>query len=189
LRYNAILSVNDITDDSDVGAEPITRQEVKDYLRLEGFTDLGESTSESLSDFDYDDDLIDDSIQAVREMFEQKCSFHLIPKTLEVVLCNGKGMIELPGPVRGAITTLKNDEGDTIDTDLITVVGNKWKFLKCPTYHDMVATYEAGFIEVPKAIKLDLIRAAAYFYLNRGDKESFVFISQLASKHSRNVWL
>jgi hypothetical protein len=183
------LDVNDVTDASDVGNEPITIQEVKDYLRLEGFIDTGESTSESLSDFDFDDDLISDAITAVREMFEEKCWFHLIPKTLEVVFSNGKGMIELPGPVNGSLTTLKNDEGDVIDTDLITVVGNKWKFLKEPCYNDMVATYEAGYATVPKAIKLDLLRAAAYFYMNRGDKESQIFVSQLANNHSRKTWL
>lgn len=189
MKYNAILSISDVTDASDVGSEPITKQEVKDYLRLEGFTDLGESTSESLSDFDFDDDLIDDIIPAVRGLFEEACGFHLVPKVLEVVLCNGKGMQELPGPVRGALTTLKDDEGEVIDTDLITVVGNHWKFLKCPKYHDMVATYDAGYITVPKAIKTDLIRAAAYFYMNRGDKQSHLFVSQLARKYSRSSFI
>lgn len=184
MNYNAIIN---ITETADNITEPITVQEVKDYLRLEGFTDTDESTSESLSDFDFDDTLIGEAITAVREMFEVKCSLSLVPKTLDVVLTNLKGMVQLPrGPVT-LVTGIVNSEGDAIDTDLITVVGSK--YLKSPTYENMTVTYDVGYTEVPKAIKLDLLRAAAYYYMNRGMESVPVFVSQLASKYSRNTWL
>jgi hypothetical protein len=189
VRYNGVLDIDDITDASDVGDEPITKQEVKDYLRVEGFTDLGESTSESLSDFDYDDDLIDDTITAVREMFEARLGIHIVPKRLRVLFNNGKGMQEMPGPMIGDFITLKDEDGEDIDEDLIKLLGSKKKFLKEPTCQMMTAIYEAGLTSVPKAIKHDLIRAAAYYYMNRGDKESHLFINQLTNNISRNVWL
>lgn len=37
-RYNQVLDVTDITDESDVITEPVTLQEMKDFLRLEGFS-------------------------------------------------------------------------------------------------------------------------------------------------------
>jgi hypothetical protein len=189
VRYNAILSIKDTTSGS--VTYPVTKQEVKDYLRLEGFVDVDDSTSESLSDFDFDDTLIDETIIAVCEMFEQKCGFHVRPKTLAVVLTNLKGRIELPGPVGSAAITAVNEDGDAIDADLIEVVGNTWKFLKSPCYQDMVVSYSAGYGQtgcpsLPKAIKHDIIRAAAFYYMNRGDKQSHQFISTLAKKYSRN---
>lgn len=189
MNYNAVISIEDISNESGEITEPITVQEVKDYLRLEGFTDTDESTSESLSDFDFDDTLISEAITAVREMFELKCSLSLIPKTLQVVLTNLKGMIELPrGPI-SSVTGIVNSDGDAIDTDNIKTIGDQWKFLACPTYENMTVTYEAGYTTVPKGIKLDLLRAAAYYYMNRGAEVIQPFVSQLAKKYSRNTWL
>lgn len=189
MKFNAIHSIQDVTTESGQADEPVTDQEVKDFLRLEGFTDADESTSESLSDFDFDDDLITEQITAAREFIERKTGTHLIPKTLEVVFTNGLGLQELPGPV-GEITTLTDDNGNDVLSQVKTV-GNTWKLLKCPCLEYMTATYEAGYGNdncpaLPTALKQEILRCAAWFYLNRDGKP---YVSQVAAKYSRNVWL
>jgi len=59
-------NVVDITDSSGAITEPVTLQEAKDYMRLTGFVDVGESPTTDLSDFSFDNDLIEDLITAAR---------------------------------------------------------------------------------------------------------------------------
>lgn len=189
MKYNAVIDIKDVSSGSDEIVEPITVQEVKDYLRLEGFTDTDESTSESLSDFDFDDTLIEEAITAVREMVELKCSLSLIPKTLSTVLTNQVGLIEIPrGPVN-SVTSITSEDGDAYDADNIKTVGGDFKLLRCPNDCNMTVVYEAGYTTVPKGIKFDLLRAAAYYYMNRGAEVVNPFVLSLAKKYSRNVWL
>lgn len=188
-NYNAVVSVENISDGSDLGTEPVTLQEVKDYLRLEGFIDTDESTADSLSDFDFDDNLIeDDIIPAARQMIEQVAGISMIPKTLEAVITNLCGMIEIPyGPVT-SVTTLLDDAGTAILAANYNLVGNTWKYLKDPCYKHLTITYEAGYVTLPKALKLDLLRLIAYMYENRGEDQAIEkFGFQLASKYSRNT--
>lgn len=186
MNYNAVLS----TSESSLGSEPITGTELKNYLRLEGFTDSDESTSESLSDFDFDDTLITDIITAARQTLEKACGISLVTKTIEAVITNLAGRIELPyGPVN-TISSLLDSDGATIEEDDYTVVGNQWKYLVSPCYEDMTITYTAGYSSLPKALKLDVLRLAAYMFIHRGDDSSIAaFTSQLAKKYSRNTWL
>lgn len=188
-NYNAVVSVQDVTDESDIGVEPVTLQEVKDYLRLEGFIDVDASTADDLSDFDFDNNLIEDIIiPGARQLIEEKAGLSLIPKTMEAVLTNLCGMIEIPfGPVR-SMTSLFDSETTEILAANYTVVGNHWKYLKSPCQKNMVLTYEAGYVTLPAALKLDLLRLCAYMYENRGDDPSIdKFSSQIASKYSRNT--
>lgn len=194
-NYNAVVSVQDVTDESDIGNEPVTLQEVKDYLRLEGFVDVDASTADDLSDFDFDDDLIEDIIiPGARQLMEEKAGISLIPKTLEAILTNLCGMIEIPfGPVR-SVTSLFDSETTEILAANYTVVGNHWKYLKHPCYKHLKITYEAGYLagvgqwKLPAALKLDLLRLCAYMYENRGDDPAIEkFSSQIISKYSRNT--
>lgn len=188
MNYNAVLSVENITDASDVGNEPVTLSEVKEYLRLEGYIDTDESTADTLSDFDFDDDLINDMITASRQMMERHTNLSLIPKRLEVVVTNLCGMIELPyGPVDD-IVSLYDEEGDEIEADDYTIIGNTWKFLKEPCYENMTITYDAGYVTLPASMKLDLLRLIAYMYENRGDDPAIDrFSFQIAIKYARPV--
>jgi hypothetical protein len=69
-----------------------------------------------------------------------------------------------------------------------TIVGNKWKYLKDPCYKHLTITYEAGYVTLPVALKLDLLRLCAYMYENRGDDPAIEkFSSQIAGKYSRNT--
>lgn len=186
MDYNAVTDISE----SSLGAEPVTTTEVKNFLRLEGFTDTNASTSESLSDFDFDDTLIGETITAARETFEKLCGVSIVTKTIVATLTNLKGRIEIPyGPVN-SITSLYNSEGSEITSDNYTITGTKFKTLVSPLYEDMVLTYTAGFSDVPKALKTDILRLAGYMYLNRGNDTSVgLFASQLAKNHSRRTWL
>lgn len=188
MNFNAIISVNDVSNESGPIIEPVTLQEVKDYLRLDGYTDVNESTSDELSEFDFDDTLIEQMITACRELMEQKSGLSLVPHTWEAVITNLCGMIELPyGPVI-SITSLFDSQTSEITSDRYKIIGNKWKYLAYPCYSNMIITYEAGYEVLPKAIKLDLLRLVAYMYENRGDDPKIAaFASQLVRSYSRKT--
>lgn len=187
-NYNAVVSVRDVTDESGVFEEPVSIEEMKDYLRLEGYIDTDESTADELSSFDFDDVLLADMIKGSRQMMEEVAGISMIPKTLEAVLTNMCGMQEIPfGPV-GDIVSLYQDDGTTeILAANYTIVGNLWKYIKEPTYKNMIITYETGYDKLPRGLKLDLMRLVAYMYENRGeDQDVQKFAFQLAMKYSRN---
>lgn len=188
MNYNAVISVDDITDESGVFEEPVSLEELKDYLRLEGFVDIDESTADDLSDFDFDDRLLTEIIKTSRELIEETAGISILPKTLEAVITNLCGMIEIPyGPVTSVIELLDEDD-EEITSDSYKVVGNKWKNLKYPCYKHMKITYETGYDKLPMGLKLDVMRLAAYMYENRGDDPTIQkFAFQIASKYSRNT--
>src|SRR6187399_2539439 len=104
---NYYLDPENLTDESDLGNEPVTLQEVKDYLRLEGYVDDDESTSDDLSDFDFDDTLIEQMITAAREQMEKISASSIVNKTWQAVINNYR-KLELPkGPVQ-SIVSLEN---------------------------------------------------------------------------------
>lgn len=190
-NYNNFWDATDITYESGTVTEPVTVQEVKNYLRLEGFVDINESPADSISDseFDYDDSLIGDFIKAGRELFEQKCGLSLVPKTIQAMITNMCGEQEiLYGPVR-TISELLDSDGNAITT--FTTSGVQWKRLMTPRYKDMKITYEAGYTTIPAPIKIDLLRTIAFMYINRGDMDAQVdeFTGRLAGKYSRNSYL
>jgi len=186
---NFIYSIQDTT----VAAitEPVTAAELKDYIRLEGFTDAGGSEVA----FSDDDTLINLIIKSAREQFEKVCGLTLTPTREKVcVLNNSAGNIELPyGPVKTVDEVLDEDDNDL--TADIETVGLQWVQLISPVADRLKVTYTCGYgstgIEtLPGSLKLDILRAAAYLYVNRGDDATAQkFISQLAYKHSRLVWL
>jgi hypothetical protein len=188
MNYNAVISSLDISDESGTITEPVTLQEMKDYLRLEGYVDMDESTSDNLSDFTGDDDLISDLITTARELIEEKAGISVVAKTWETVLTNLCGMIEIPyGPVQ-SITSLADDQGNDIPSTSYVIVGNKWKYLKCPELKNMTITYTAGFDVLPKPIKIGIMRVVAYLYEYRGDEEGAGKMAySLSCKYSRNT--
>ncbi len=189
MTYNEIYSIRDVTDESGDFEEPVSIDEMKDYLRLEGYVDDDESTADELSDFDFDDSLLADLIKASREQIERISASTIVPKTLEAVINNFK-MIELPrGPI-GTIVSLYDEDGVEIVAADYTIIGNDRKFLKSPTKCCMTITYEAGYSDLPASLKIDIMRLAAYMYENRGDDAGInKFASQLAGKYKREGWI
>lgn len=187
MNYNAVISTEDVTEESGVFEEPVSLEEMKDYLRLDGYIDVNESTSDDLSSFDFDDRLLTDLIRASRELIEEKAAITIVPKTREAVITNLCGMIEIPyGPVI-SITSLYDCEEAEITSDNYKVIGNKWKYLAYPCYSNMTITYEAGWEVLPRSIKIDIMRLVAYMYENRGEEEVAKFASQLVKTYSRKT--
>jgi len=187
MLYNLLIDWEDQTNESGI-TEPVSVEEVKNYLRLEGFIESSESIS---SDFNDDDVLIEILIKSARERMEEYTGLSLIPKTWEIEFTNLAGGFEIPfGPVN-QINGLYDDEGDSISTDNYTTSSNLRK-LKYPTYENMTMNYEAGYVVVPRGLKEAILKEVAYRYINRGDenvdgmsKEAMV----LASKYKTDNWI
>jgi uncharacterized phiE125 gp8 family phage protein len=162
--------------------------EVKNYLRLEGFIDSSDSIP---SDFDDDDALIADLITSARERIEEFTGLSLVPKTWEIEFTNLAGGFEIPfGPVN-TILNVKDDEGDSISTDDFDVSLNG-RILKNPKYENMTMLYEAGYTDLPKGLKDAMYKEVAYRYINRGDENKEGMSREamnLASRYKTVNWL
>lgn len=185
---NIIHEVKDISDSSPTADdEPVSVQELKDYLRLEGFEDVGAAEAA----YTDEDDLIADTIQAAREDIEQFTRLSLIPKTLKALVTNLCGHIELPGgPVTGDVTAVYEDESGDVD---IETSGFDFPKLKT-TGEKMILTYEAGYgANIPKPLKRAILAQAAYLFTNRGETEEEKGVCNaarvLARKYRRGSWL
>jgi uncharacterized phiE125 gp8 family phage protein len=187
MLYNLLIDWEDQTEESGI-TEPLTVQEVKNYLRLEGFIDNSESIS---SEFDDDDVIIEHLITSARERLEEYTGLSFIPKTWEIELTNLCGGFDIPfGPVN-TIIYLRDDEGDSISTDDFDISFNG-RILKDPKLANMTMKYEAGYTVLPKGLKDAMYKEVAYRYINRGD-ENVDWISKeamaLASKYKTTNWI
>lgn len=187
-KVNFVHEVKDISDSSPTaGDEPVTVDEVKEYLRLEGFTAVGASSTE----FTDDDTLIAETIQAAREFIETYTKLSLIPKTLKALVTNMCGGLEIPaGPVTSTITGVYEEESGELE---IEISGFDFPKLKTLGEH-MILTYEAGYSDnLPKALKRAVLIQAGFMYMNRGEtmdqKEPCVQARNLAAKYRRGSWL
>lgn len=165
-NYNAIHNVEDITGSGDV-TEPVTLQEVKDYLRMEGFSFDDDSPAD---EFDYDDLLIASMIVEARKWCEQFTGIHFVPKTLQVTLTNGVGMMRIPGPVTGTITWTDQDSASITAGRLIGALFPKIESNSCDR---QVLQYEAGYgLDCPDWAKNAIKAYVADHYEHRGDDKA-----------------
>lgn len=173
-NYNNILKTIDISEESAPVTEPVTLEEMKNYLRQEGFIDDDDSTA--IPDFEDDDTLLEEMITASREELEETLNVSLVNHTWQA-----QGLTNMAShkqfeycPVKGKdntleITSLLDSEGtayDITDEDVVKEVGG---FLKYPNDCDMTAEYDVVITTVPKAVKLEIMRMVAYQYENRGE--------------------
>lgn len=182
-RYNHIYLVENIDEESAPASEPVTLQEVKDYIRLEGFTPDDDSPS---SGFDFDDDLINDLISEGRRRVEKYTGVSLIPKRLQVFLLNQAGMIELPGPVTGAIVITKENSDVIADTDY-KLIGTQFPKLVTQFDYRLRLDYTAGYnpTTIPEGLKTAIKAYAAYAYEHRGDEMDDKALTESAARKAR----
>jgi hypothetical protein len=180
-RVNIIHEVQDISDESGDITEPVTKEQFKNFARVEGFDNSGE--------FNFDDDLIEAILTASREDVEKFTGTSLIPKTLKVFLTNECGMISLPGPVHLPVT-LTDEEGEDIEDP--ETFGGDFPRLKTEGTR-MIATYDAGYTVCPKWATQAILRQSLYLYEHRGeefeDKGLCQSARMIAAKHRRVTWL
>lgn len=164
-NQNITYDIKDVTTESGLPSEPVTLQEMKDYLRLEGFVDTTESTTESLSDFGYDDTLITNMITAARKKLERLCGISIVFHSWKVLFTNGAGDWELPyGPVQ-AFTSLKTK--DSVVLTEYTLRGFDFRHLELPLGDKMIIEYDAGYEDCPEEISLAIKQCVAHWYENR----------------------
>lgn len=141
--------------------EPVTVQQCKDYMRIEGFQ--GEDEEES--GFTFDDDLIAELIHGARQYIEQTASVSLVPHEFEVLLTNF-WKIELPfSPINETISVFDGD--DEIEEENIKVIGNDRKYLVEPVGSDLTVTYSTLALNDSRPLT-DIKRIVAALYDNRG---------------------
>lgn len=165
MLYNLLIDWEDLTSESGL-VEPITVEQVKSYLRLEGFIDSTESLS---SEFDDDDVLIADLITSSRQALEEFTGLSFVPKTLQIEFDNYAGNFEIPfGPVTDILAL--HPQGESLASDELeyTTSSNK-RILKTPHYGNLVMLYEAGYETLPARLKDAMYKEIAYRYINRGD--------------------
>jgi uncharacterized phiE125 gp8 family phage protein len=164
MLHNLLIDWKDETAESGI-VEPLTVQEVKNYLRLEGFIDNNESLA---TDFDDDNTLIAELITSARLGLEEYTGLSFIPKTWEIEFDNYAGNFEIPfGPVN-SVNSLKDSQGDTISASEYSLSINN-RVLKTPTWGELVLNYEAGYTTLPARLKDAMLKDVAYRYMNRGD--------------------
>lgn len=133
--------------------EPVTLQEVKDYLRV---------------DFNDDDTLITSLITSSRSKCEKVLGLVLVDTTVNALYKNNGDLIELfYGPI-------KNDEdGPIIDgvpsgDSVKGWDGNIWIE---STAKELNLTYQSGWDKVPDWAKLAILKQIAWDYESRGDNK------------------
>jgi uncharacterized phiE125 gp8 family phage protein len=192
-NYNHVYTVKDITQSSGDPTEPVSVAEVKSYMRLEGFQDVGESDS---TVFDDDDTLIGDLIVSARKKLEKLYGISLVAKTLRAVITNLAGDIEIPqGPVI-SITSLKNSSGSDLtytitgytETELEEDINDFIK-LECPNNEKMVMVYEAGFTDVPHPLKIEILRMVNWMFTHRGEQDKLEGFQYTTGEYTRESWL
>lgn len=162
MSYNALIGVEVVTD---VTVEPVTLDEVKRHLNLIFDTD------DSFT-FTDDDTYLTELIPECREALEKITGLSFAPKTLKATIQNSVGGAELPyGPVTSEVDYLDED-GEVPE---ITMRGAR--ITTCSDY--LVATYDAGYEVLPKALKRALLEEIAWRYNHRGEE---VDISEPARK-------
>ena len=151
------------------GPEPVTLEEMKDFMRLEGFVDTDESTTDYLSEFDYDDVLINSLITAAREKAESFTGCSFANNTVTVVFSNGTGEFELPyGPIQD-FTALYYKDGSTVGESAIELFGTKFQYLELPEGEKLKAVYDAGFESCPYEVRLAIMQMVYHWYENRNE--------------------
>lgn len=145
---------------SNIGTEPITTNEVKNYLKI---------------DFTTDDTLISDLITGVREAIEEFTGLALVVKTITYFDEDIEDEIILPYPEHDEITEVKFN--GTVSTEY-TKTGLS-QFIIKPTISliDVTGTLQNAGVEItyttlgtcPKAIKLEMLRLLAEKYERRGN--------------------
>jgi hypothetical protein len=167
MKINQIINVEITSGESPPVSEPVGLQEMKDYLRLEGYVTNEDSPSD---DFTFDDDLIEAMISEARQWVEAKTWVHVIPKTIEVSARCEAGYLEFPGPVTSDIS-LSDLDGNAI-TDA-RWLGTRFPKLISTHCAPLTATYNVGYSGNSPKWVTDAIKAyVAWAYENRGDEEA-----------------
>jgi hypothetical protein len=180
----------DISEFSGVITEPVTLQEMKNFMRLEGFES---DNSSGEMPFTSDDTEIEEQITASRQRFEKWSGRSVVRHRWKQIITNQVGDIELPYSNNHTIVSLHNCSGDEIVADGYKIRDHEFLFLESPFFDNMTVVYDAGPEpdEVPKLIKKAIMRDVLFYYENRNDGDDKENKSFECAKYYKRVstWL
>lgn len=183
--WNAIRSISEDYESSPI-TEPVSLDEAKTYLMMEGFQDVDESTP---LDFDGEDDMLESIIAASRKTVERSTGLHLVSKTIRVLHTNLAGDLELPGPWV-AFVSFEDSEGTEVDEEDVTLVGDEFKVLIFPKYENATIEYQAGYESdnLPEDVKEAVLKEILYRYeLTRSKDVAYVRNLKSAAISARKI--
>lgn len=164
-NYNAIHNVEDITGSGTI-TEPVTLQQVKDYIRVDTFQPDDDSPADL---FNFDDNLLNSLITEGRMWCEKFTGVYLASRTIMVDFTNGLGMLNFPGPVTGLIGSI-TDKNGVVETGQVFWIGSIFPKLETAFSDRMQVSYEAGYgTDCPEWAKNAIMAYCADHYEFRGD--------------------
>lgn len=158
MNYNLVIDVKATEVSSPT--EPVTLAEAKEWCKIE--LDITEENT-----------LITELIKTARLQVEGFLNISLVDKTIEAVVNNSLGGIELPYQPLKTFTSLKDEDGNAlvVNSDY-KLQGVFFKTIKSPCSDYLVANYTTGYTTenpLPKQFKTAVLQQVAYLYENRGD--------------------
>lgn len=166
-NQNIYHDIKDVTTESGLPDEPVTLTEMKDYMRLEGFVDVDESTTEELSDFDFDDDLIEDFITAARKKLEKHLGLSIVYHSWKDCFTNGAGDTEIRnGPIR-EITEVTYKDDTVIYEDSYETTGFDFLTLDTVFSVPIIVYYEAGYEDCPEELRIAIMKIVWHWFQTR----------------------
>jgi uncharacterized phiE125 gp8 family phage protein len=189
MLYNLLIDWKVVSDVTPI-EEPVQLQEMKDYLRLEGFITSPLNTSSTFMD---DNLLIESMIVSARERIEEFTGLTLRRRNFRIEFTNLAGNFEIPFQPVNSISYVYDDEGDSIATDDFEVSMNN-RIFKSPHLPNMQMTFQAGYslATLPKGLKEAIMKEVAYRYINRGDENVDGLSKEamnLAARYKTTNWL
>jgi len=181
MMYNDVREVEVVTD---VTTEPVSLEEVKRQLNLL-------FSSDGSFQFDDDDDYLNELIPRCRESLEKYTGLSFATKTLRAIICNECGGTELPsGPIQ-AITSIKDSEGTTLSSIILS--GNQFKVIETTScYLDIEYTAGYGTGKLPRGLVRALVELIAWAYNHRGEEVDVAYSKQAlesAAPYKRTSWI
>ncbi len=162
-------NVLDVKFSGGITDEPVSLAEAKAWIKVD----------DGIND---DDDLIVELITTARIQCEGYLCVSLIARSVEAILNNSLGGIELPyGPVND-FTSLKDENDQTINAENYTLQGLDFKTLKSPCSKYLKAKYTAGYADVPTHFKEAVLQQVTHLYENRGDNSQANSLSEMAKQ-------
>ena len=189
MLYNLLIDWKVISDVTPI-EEPVQLDEMKNYLRLEGFIT---SPLNPASAFNDDNTLIESLIVSARERIEEFTGLYLRRRNFQIEFTNLAGNFEIPFQPVNSISYVYDDEGDSIPTDYFEVSMNR-RLFKTPKLPNLQMVFQAGYslATLPKGLKEAIMKEVAYRYINRGDENVDGLSKEamkLASTYKTTNWL
>lgn len=162
------------------GNEPLTLQEVKDWIKQDGTAD---------------DALITSLITQSRELIENYLCASLVSTTLLVEATPRTELRPPFGPVV-TITSVKDEDGNDVDYtwDGFTLNFTGGTFSVTQGYSPVytTTTYDAGYDTLPEGLKMAMLETIAYLYEHRGEEmkiQMFLYQNQNLQPYRETIWI